>query len=113
MNLQSTCLNGILGNAHESNILKNYLEAKHLTVKDFLLACCDKMESGDYVCSDARVSPTVACCQRCAVKSLKELAYHYRKDIPSSELPEAVTRRPDCYWGKECRTQYNKPTHAQ
>ena len=113
MNFNTTCLNGILGNAYESNVLKTYLEDKSLTIKDFHQACCDKMGSGAYTCSSSGLTPGTACCHGCALKSLKELAYHYRKDIPSSELPAEVNRRVDCYWGKECRTQYTKPTHAQ
>lgn len=113
MNFQRTCLNGVLGNAYESNILKNYLEDKSLTIKDFHQACCAKLEGGVYTCSDARATPTTICCYKCALKVLKELAYQYRKDIPSSDLPVEVTRRIDCYWGKECRTQFTKSAHAQ
>lgn len=113
LNFPTTCLNGILGNAYESTILKNYLDDKGLTIKDFLQACCAKMESGDYSCSDMRLSPLTNICRLCAQKFLKELAYLYRKDIPDSDLPDEVVGRVDCYWGKECRTQFNKPNHAK
>ena len=111
LNLSSTCLNGILGNAYESDILKNYLEGKGLSIKDFLQACCAKLESNDYHCSDPRLTTSTNVCHVCAGKSLKELAYLYRRDIASGDLPLEVTRRIDCYWGKECRTQF-KPHHA-
>jgi E3 ubiquitin-protein ligase CHFR len=113
MDFHSTCLNGILGNAYECTILKDYFDSKSLTVKDFLQACCAKMTSGEYVCSDYRLTPSTTCCHSCALKGLKDLAYLYRKDIPSNDLPLEVTRRVDCYWGKECRTQFNKPEHAR
>ena len=103
----------MLGNAYESNILKEYLQGKGLSVRDMAQACCDKLERGEYSCTDSRVTPRSIACRSCAGKQLKELAYQYRRDVPSSELPEEVTRRVDCYWGKECRTQYNKPEHAK
>ena len=114
LNFSSTCLNGILGNTYESNILKEYLNSKELSIGRFVQACCAKMESGEYSCSEPRLSSTsTITCHSCALVSLKELAYLYRKDIPNSHLPDDVTRRIDCYWGKECRTQFNKTSHAK
>lgn len=113
LNFNSTCLNGILGNAYESTILKDYLENKGIRIKDFLQTCCDRMTSGAYTCSDSRMTPGTISCHRCAQKSLKELAYLYRKDIPSSDLSGEVSNRVDCYWGRECRTQFIKPNHAK
>lgn len=113
LNFHSTCLNGILGNAYESNILKEYIESKGLSIKDFLQACCEKMERGEYTCTGSGVTTATITCYNCALKLLKELAYLYRGDIPRADLPVEVTRRVDCYWGKDCRTQFTKPEHAK
>ena len=113
MNFLPTCLNGILGNAYESTILKDYLEGKAFTIKDLLLQCCGKLESGEFASPDPRLTPATITCQKCAQKCLKGLAYQYRRDIPHSQLPTEVARRVDCYWGKECRTQFSKPEHAR
>ena len=92
MDFQDSVLNGILnkGNVYESNILKEYMEEKSLSVKDVLAACCDKLESGEYTCSDSRtsrVSPSTRTCTNCALRNFKDLVYLYRRDIPDSELP--------------------------
>lgn len=113
LNFYPTCLNGILGNAYESNVLKNYFESKGITIRDFLQLCCRKMDSGEYACPGLQITPTTTCCQDCALMLLKRLAYLYRRDIPSSDLPNEVSRRVDCHWGSECRTQFSKPDHAK
>lgn len=116
MRLHSTCLNGILGNAYESNILKCYLESKNLSVNDFLHAVCAWMGDGTHVPTSSQshplLTPDTYICQQCGLRALKNLAYHYRKTIPKEDLPEAVSRRENCYWGKECRTQFKSPAHA-
>ncbi len=32
---------------------------------------------------------------------------------PTDILPITMRNREDCYYGKQCRTQYTKPAHAQ
>ncbi|XP_050409381.1 E3 ubiquitin-protein ligase CHFR isoform X1 [Patella vulgata] len=112
----------VLDNAHESEILKNYLESKNMSVKDLLKVCIEKKDSGEYTCTGTagnynmhfgrKLESDAIICYACALRYFKELAYQYRRDIPNTDLPEAVTKRPDCYWGKNCRTQRNKPAHA-
>ncbi|ELW66963.1 E3 ubiquitin-protein ligase CHFR [Tupaia chinensis] len=60
---------------------------------------------------DYRISGNTVLCYCCGLRSFRELAYQYRQSIPASELPVAVTSRPDCYWGRNCRTQV-KAHHA-
>ena len=52
-------------------------------------------------------------CVACFTKAWDWLAYVYRRDVPKAALPAAVARREDCYWGRTCRTQTHKPSHAQ
>ncbi|EHA98713.1 E3 ubiquitin-protein ligase CHFR [Heterocephalus glaber] len=58
-----------------------------------------------------RVTGDTVLCYCCGLRSFRELSYQYRRNIPASELPAAVTSRPDCYWGRNCRTQV-KAHHA-
>lgn len=106
----------IMDNLYESEILKDYLETKGLAVQDVLNVCLEKMQEGTYTCPDqARYNMTgeTPLCYACGLRNFKVLAYQYRFDIPPEELPATVTARPDCYWGKNCRTQRNRPQHAQ
>ncbi|XP_048467713.1 E3 ubiquitin-protein ligase CHFR [Rhincodon typus] len=61
--------------------------------------------------TDYHVTTNVVLCYCCGLHNFRELAYQYRQNIPASELPGSVTARPDCYWGRNCRTQV-KAHHA-
>ncbi|XP_078337680.1 E3 ubiquitin-protein ligase CHFR-like isoform X2 [Crassostrea virginica] len=111
------CLtNLILENLFESEILKNYLEEKKMTLNEMRDVCMQKLDEGTYKCIDqnrARFSSESTVCYPCALRNFRDLAYAFRADIKKEDLPENVRRRNDCYWGKNCRTQRNKPHHAQ
>ncbi|RUS79152.1 hypothetical protein EGW08_013099 [Elysia chlorotica] len=119
MNFGKGCLPGlILNNAYESRIFKNYLEAKGLSVRDLLAACLAKLVNRVYTCTDAARIATqnginTPICYACGIKNFQDLAYCYRRDIDKEELPAEVTARPDCHWGKNCRTQVGKPEHSR
>jgi E3 ubiquitin-protein ligase CHFR len=53
-------------------------------------------------------------CYKCGLKIFKELAYQFRVAMKPNEIvPVAMRNRENCYYGKQCRTQYTKPIHAQ
>ncbi|XP_054629601.1 E3 ubiquitin-protein ligase CHFR isoform X3 [Dunckerocampus dactyliophorus] len=112
LNLTDKCLDGVLNNNnYESEILKNYLSSRGRTWMDMLQEAVHDLEHGKYSLSDSRVSANTILCVFCGLMVFKELAYMYRQNIPASELPAAVLSRPDCYWGRNCRTQV-KAHHA-
>lgn len=112
LHLGDRCLDGVLNNNnYESDILKNYLAARGLTWKNVLTESLVALQRGVFLLSDYRVSGSTVLCYCCGLRSFRELAYQYRQNIPASELPVAVTSRPDCYWGRNCRTQV-KAHHA-
>lgn len=117
MNLGRKCLvNLILENPYESEILQNYLEEKKMTLNEMRDICMQKLDEGTYKCIDQmrlNLTSERTVCYPCALRNFKDLAYTFRSDIKKEDLPEAVRRRNDCYWGKNCRTQKNKPHHAQ
>ena len=77
----------------------------------------------------ARISSSTRTCYSCAVKNMKELAFQYRSDISNDDLPgtcngyisvitpsciiDGVTCRPNCHWGRNCRTQVHNRIHAE
>jgi E3 ubiquitin-protein ligase CHFR len=99
-------------NPFEWNVLKDYLRGQSKTVKDMLRECISRLDSGQHHCSDLRITSDVVTCRRCALTPMKQLVYLYRSDIPTSDLPESARRRPDCHWGKNCRTQKHNASHA-
>uniref|UniRef100_A0A671FDK1 E3 ubiquitin-protein ligase CHFR n=1 Tax=Rhinolophus ferrumequinum TaxID=59479 RepID=A0A671FDK1_RHIFE len=112
LNLGDRCLDGVLSNNnYESDILKNYLAARGLTWKNMLTESLGALQRGVFLLSDYRVTGNTVLCYCCGLRSFRELTYQYRQNIPASELPVAVTSRPDCYWGRNCRTQV-KAHHA-
>jgi hypothetical protein len=60
------------------------------------------------------VPSTQIVCYKCALKTFKALAYQFRTSMKSGDiLPTTMRQRENCYYGKQCRTQYNKIAHAQ
>lgn len=112
LNLGDRCLDGVLSNNnYESDILKNYLATRGLTWKNMLTESLVALQRGVFLLSDYRITGNTVLCYCCGLRSFRELTYQYRQNIPASELPAAVTSRPDCYWGRNCRTQV-KAHHA-
>ncbi|OWK14340.1 CHFR [Cervus elaphus hippelaphus] len=112
LNLGDRCLDGVLSNNnYESDVLKNYLATRGLTWKNMLIESLGALQRGVFLLSDYRITGNTVLCYCCGLRSFRELTYQYRQNIPASELPVAVTSRPDCYWGRNCRTQV-KAHHA-
>lgn len=112
LNLTDKCLDGVLNNNnYESEILQNYLSSRGKSWRDLLQEALDGLQHGNNYLTDCRISANTILCFCCGMRAFKELAYKYRQNIPTSELPAAVASRPDCYWGRNCRTQV-KAHHA-
>ncbi|XP_066544918.1 E3 ubiquitin-protein ligase CHFR isoform X2 [Amia ocellicauda] len=112
LNLTEKCLDGALNsNNYESDILKNYLASRGMSWKDMLQESLQALQQGSFYLSDYHITGSAVVCYCCGLRAFKELAYQYRQNIPAAELPAAVTSRPDCYWGRNCRTQV-KAHHA-
>ncbi|OCT98331.1 E3 ubiquitin-protein ligase CHFR-like [Xenopus laevis] len=112
LNLGDKCLDGVLNNNnYESDILKNYLASRGLTWKDMLNESLAAVQRGVFMIPDYRINGTTVLCYFCGLRNFRILIYQYRQNIPASELPVTVTSRPNCYWGRNCRTQV-KAHHA-
>ncbi|XP_012671439.1 E3 ubiquitin-protein ligase CHFR [Clupea harengus] len=112
LNLTDKCLDGVLNsNNYESEILQNYLSSRGMSWKEMLQEGLQAAQRGVFHLSDFRINTSSVVCYCCGLRAFKELAYKFRESIPSSELPATVTSRPDCYWGRNCRTQV-KAHHA-
>ncbi|KAJ3161535.1 hypothetical protein HDU88_007340 [Geranomyces variabilis] len=52
-------------------------------------------------------------CGICAKRIHGDAMEWYRKQIPRDELLPVIRNRRDCWYGKDCRTQYHNLAHAQ
>ncbi|XP_035592192.1 E3 ubiquitin-protein ligase CHFR-like isoform X2 [Oncorhynchus keta] len=112
LNLTDKCLDGVLNsNNYESEILQSYLSARGMSWRDMLQEGLQGLQQGTFYLSDYRINSNAILCFCCGLRAFGELAYKYRQNIPASALPAVVTSRPDCYWGRNCRTQV-KAHHA-
>nr|DBA23116.1 TPA: hypothetical protein GDO54_014065 [Pyxicephalus adspersus] len=112
LNLGDKCLDSVLNNNnYESDILKNYLASRGLTWKDLLHESLGAVQRGVFMLPDYRINGSTVLCYFCGLRNFRDLTYQYRQNIPPAELPVAVTSRPNCYWGRNCRTQV-KAHHA-
>ncbi|XP_053327467.1 E3 ubiquitin-protein ligase CHFR [Spea bombifrons] len=112
LNLGEKCLDSVLNNNnYESDILKNYLASRGLTWKDLLNESLAAVQRGSFMLPDYRINGSTVLCYFCGLRNFRDLTYQYRQNIPAADLPVSVTSRPNCYWGRNCRTQV-KAHHA-
>ncbi len=104
-------------------------------MRELLVECCQRLDRKEFTCSaiDRNVAgmlfslymislfnylclvpSTKVVCYKCGLRMFKELAYQYRVAMkPKDILPTGMRNRENCYYGKQCRTQYTKAGHAQ
>jgi hypothetical protein len=105
-----------VGNTVEQGILLRYLESKSIDVATLWALCLEKLKSGEWVPDVTSVRGPIkksTVCQPCAQRVFGSLLYHFRRAIPRDSLPPAVTARPDCWYGIQCRTARHSTQHAQ
>ena len=95
----------------------DYLTSKAITPTDCFKTCVAKLESGEYKYTGASMTPNIApkshACRNCASTVFSDLVFDYTKAIPKQDLPGTTGNRPECYYGKNCRTQKHNPQHQQ
>uniref|UniRef100_A0A8C9PE73 E3 ubiquitin-protein ligase CHFR n=1 Tax=Spermophilus dauricus TaxID=99837 RepID=A0A8C9PE73_SPEDA len=113
LNLGDKCLDGVLNsNNYESDILKNYLATRGLTWKNMLTESLVALQRGVFLLSDYRITGNTVLCYCCGLRSFQELPGGVAcNGCALSSFLVAVASRPDCYWGRNCRTQV-KAHHA-
>uniref|UniRef100_A0A672LGS4 E3 ubiquitin-protein ligase CHFR n=1 Tax=Sinocyclocheilus grahami TaxID=75366 RepID=A0A672LGS4_SINGR len=92
-------------------MINNYLTSRGMSWRHMLQEALQAVQQGLYQLSDYRITANSFLCYCCGLRTFRELAYKYREHIPPSDLPDSVTARPNCYWGRNCRTQV-KAHHA-
>ncbi|TPP55985.1 hypothetical protein FGIG_01498 [Fasciola gigantica] len=88
----------------------DYLAEEGVPVSDFIQSCLNNIDPNLFGASGPTEQSPV--CRDCSLQLLSKLAYQQREAIPQHELPVSVTARPDCYYGRNCRTQRTKMSRA-
>ncbi|XQJ25022.1 FHA domain/Zinc finger, C3HC4 type (RING finger) containing protein, putative [Leishmania guyanensis] len=105
------------GNTIEQDILSTYLATRRILLQDVWSAALTKLEAGEWVPDMVLINGAIKAdspvCQRCVATVFARLLFDYRRHIAPHELSESVTKRPNCWYGKECRMQFHKHQHAQ
>ncbi|KAK2948469.1 putative E3 ubiquitin-protein ligase CHFR [Blattamonas nauphoetae] len=112
--------NAILNNNEETNrLIKIICVQKKSTIKDTFADIVSKLDSNDVTFGDTRDTLTgkalkkdTAVCFHCLQRVVNHLFLVYRTAIPKDDLPPEIKSLPDCYYGKNCRTQTHKAPHA-
>ncbi|XP_071493473.1 E3 ubiquitin-protein ligase CHFR-like [Diadema antillarum] len=117
MHFQDQVLHDIINrNTFETQVFIDYMRSQGATsAKEILKKCIDKLDAGSISSPQTRqhnLTGETPMCFMCAWPIFRDLAYEYRVSIPTSDLPAHIAARSNCHWGKNCRTQYNKPHHA-
>ncbi|KAF9915247.1 hypothetical protein BX616_006571 [Lobosporangium transversale] len=112
-------------NHYEERVALDYMAAENLTsqnVWEEIKAGMDRNMFHYLVPSEpnARVRNSAITsadkiCHECSLHFFRNgPLFQWRKNLDSNRLPAQVAAREDCWWGRECRTQYNptNPTHA-
>ncbi|GAA53865.1 E3 ubiquitin-protein ligase CHFR [Clonorchis sinensis] len=100
----------LLGNHSETRILKDYLREHDISNTQFRTQCLNYLDTNMFPGRVATLDTLV--CRDCGARCLSHMVYQCRAAIPSSEFPETVTSRPNCYYGRFCRTQRTNAMHA-
>lgn len=105
-------------NPVESQIVQDYLTSHQKTMKDLLIECCNRLDRNEFTCPgidrNTAIPSSKIVCYKCGLKLFKQLAYQFRFSMKPDDIqPVLMRNRNNCYYGKHCRTQYTKLTHAQ
>ena len=73
--------------------------------------CLDKLALGEMSMGN-NINDTSFSCINCGKNAILDLVFTYAKSIPKSSLPPEIASRPDCYYGKNCRTQRHRQPHC-
>ncbi|CAF4724849.1 unnamed protein product, partial [Rotaria sp. Silwood1] len=96
----------------------NFLTNHNATMRELLIECCRRLDKREFTCTNIdrnhTVPSTKIVCYKCALKIFKELVFQFRISMKQNDiLPITMRNRENCYYGKQCRTQYTKVSHAQ
>nr|VZI34199.1 unnamed protein product [Spirometra erinaceieuropaei] len=111
----------LLWNPVESSFVLAYLARQNIAHQDFLAILLQNLPTltshrfNDGLNEDslATVDLTSKMCRACRRSCLSRLVYAWRLNLPQAAVSQNWPHRPNCYYGRNCRTQVSSLTHAQ
>lgn len=102
-------------NPHESKLFSEWIHANGLTLQQVFADCMRRAQDGEFKLNlvDVNSLHDRVVCRGCGFKLFRELAYQYRIDLENNEFIEKDKHRPNCFYGKNCRTQKHNMDHAK
>jgi E3 ubiquitin-protein ligase CHFR len=102
-------------NKHESKLFKKWLEQENKTLKDVFNDCIHNLIIEKYTISrvDKNTILDRVVCRQCGLSLVRDLIYQFREELPEESFLESGRRRPNCFYGRMCRTQKHNEDHAK
>eukprot|EP00245_Coleochaete_scutata_P012303 TRINITY_DN4746_c1_g4_i1.p1 TRINITY_DN4746_c1_g4~~TRINITY_DN4746_c1_g4_i1.p1 ORF type:complete len:446 (+),score=56.53 TRINITY_DN4746_c1_g4_i1:96-1433(+) len=118
------------GNVVEQDLTTGFMQAKNLSLKEVVASCVQKLNSGEFelpkiglmtprggrshlpypFVPPTPVTSSSTVCNLCADVVVADLLYLYRRSISKEDLED---KREDCWYGRECRTQFHNVEHGR
>jgi E3 ubiquitin-protein ligase CHFR len=110
------CLEGLIcENQYESKLFSDWLVRENKTVKEVFTECLQKVMLGEFKSERIERNKVLdhVVCLDCGLGLFRDLAYQYRASVPRDQFIDKKLTRPDCFYGKNCRTQKHNLDHAK
>ncbi|GAM17200.1 hypothetical protein SAMD00019534_003750 [Acytostelium subglobosum LB1] len=111
--------NAFSGNQFEVKVMNDYVVKSQKNVNQIYHEVLADIESGKIpkesivTTTGATVSSDSWACYHCTSSVFGQALFTFRKNLAKDQLPDYAQTREDCYYGKNCRTQFNKFDHAK
>ncbi|MCO5584357.1 hypothetical protein L7F22_038283 [Adiantum nelumboides] len=112
-------LGAFSGNTYEQEVTRRYLQEQRLQIQDVIhewLGKMDRDETGKPELLSNRLQTPFSglyFCNQCEEIVINHLLYEFRVSVPKAQLPSDAAGREDCWYGRLCRTQSHRDSHAR
>ncbi|KAI5056659.1 hypothetical protein GOP47_0028477 [Adiantum capillus-veneris] len=107
------------GNTYEQEVTRRYLQEQGLQIQDVVVEWLGKMDRDETgkpeLLPNRPQSPFSGLyfCNQCEEIVVNHLLYKFRMSVPKAALPSDAAGREDCWYGRLCRTQSHRDSHAR
>jgi E3 ubiquitin-protein ligase CHFR len=105
----------ICENQYESRLFSDWMAREGKTARQLFTDCVQRLIAGEYKMEKVEREKVLdhVVCRACGIGLFRELAYQFRATLPRSVFIDKEVARPDCFYGRKCRTQTHNFEHAK